>query len=97
VHNAPLHSHPPLKGRTASLRPALLLVLLLPLAPGTATASAGDPTTPGWVRLETRLSVTPEILDTRWSSVVRAPSSLPDYSLSSAAPSAAAQSLSRSK
>jgi hypothetical protein len=89
VRNAQLFSKEPLKGRTWSLRPVLLLALLLPVGPSLAAAAAAqDPTLPGWLRLETNLSVTPEILDTRWSSLVRAPSSVPDYSLASAAPEA---------
>ena len=87
MRKAQLFSKQPLKGRILSLRPVLLLAVLLPAGP-TLAAAAEDPTLPGWLRLETSLSVTPEILDTRWSSLVRAPSSVPDYSLASAAPEA---------
>jgi len=74
--------------RIAALRPALTLVLLMS-GPGHAhSLGTADPTLAGWLRLETRLSVTPEILDTRWSSLVRGPCSTPDYSLSTAAASA---------
>jgi hypothetical protein len=73
---------------------APLFTLLAPLAAAGATPSA-DPTAPGWVRLETNLNVTAEILDTHWSSLVRAPSSLPDYSLASATQAAAWAEVSR--
>jgi len=42
-----------------------------------------------WLQLETGLSVSRETLDTRWSSVARAPSLAPDYSVGSARPWAA--------
>lgn len=44
---------------------------------------------PSWPQLETRLSVSREALDTRWSAVARPPSSAPDYSVGSARPWAA--------
>jgi hypothetical protein len=97
VRNGPLYSQVPLAGRNASSRPVFALALLLALlqmSPRDAAAAAGDPTATGWLHLETDLSVTPEILDTRWSSLVRAPSSTPDYSLASAAPAAAWSALS---
>ena len=45
--------------------------------------SAANPIspTPSWLQLETDLTVDREVIDTRWSSVVRPPSSHPDYSL----------------
>ncbi|HXW65964.1 MAG TPA: hypothetical protein VEK74_12835, partial [Burkholderiaceae bacterium] len=42
---------------------------------------------PSWVQLETDLSVDREVIDTRWSAVVRTPASAPDYSLASEASS----------
>lgn len=42
---------------------------------------------PSWVQLDTDLSVDREVINTRWSSVVRAPGSAPDYSLAGGGPS----------
>jgi len=41
---------------------------------------------PSWVQLDTELSVDQEVINTRWSSVVRSPGSAPDYSLASETP-----------
>jgi len=59
------------------------LALLLCLGAGAARAAEAAPNAavPSWLQLETDLSVDREVIDTRWSSVVRAPSSAPDYSL----------------
>ncbi len=45
-----------------------------------------DSSQPGWLQLETSLTVTPEVLETRWTSLVRLPNSRPDYSLAATAP-----------
>ncbi len=56
-------------------------------------AMAGPPaaqlasTLPGWLQLETGLTVTPEVLQARWTALVRVPAARADYSL--AAPAAA--------
>lgn len=59
------------------------LALSLLLGSGFLQALAAGPIRPipSWVQLETDLSVDREVIDTRWSSVVRAPASAPDYSL----------------
>ena len=66
---------------------------------GSTSAVLADPVpiepTPSWLQLESGLSVDRETLDTRWSSVVRIPSSPPDYSLTSELPRASWNSLNR--
>ncbi len=55
-------------------------------APPGAPVPALDDSRPGWLQLETSLSVTPEILEARWTSLVRLPSAPPDYALAAATP-----------
>jgi len=73
----------------------IALALLLDSGSAQAGEIGSGTTTPGWLQLETDLSVNPEVLDTRWSSVVRLPSSAPDYSLASAEPLASWSTWSR--
>ena len=78
---------------------AAALVLQLPQAPVLAAAEPTWPLAPrplpGWLQSETDLMVTPEIVQSRWSSLVRLPNSRPSYTLSSA-PAAAWTSLAHS-
>ena len=55
-------------------------------APPGVPVPALDDSRPGWLQLETSLSVTPEILETRWTSLVRLPNARPDYALAAATP-----------
>ncbi len=62
--------------------------ILLLTGAGIARASTGEEFaapgwTPSWLWLDTDLNVSREALDTHWSSLVRLPSSKPDYSLAS--------------
>lgn len=70
----------------SALAPALALALGAPVF--AAQRSAAEVALSGWARMETRLRLTDEMLDTRWSSLVRAPNSAPDYSLATIAASA---------
>jgi hypothetical protein len=49
-----------------------------------AGSDAPPGSVPSWVQLDTALTVNREVLDTRWSTLVRTPASRPDYSLLSA-------------
>lgn len=66
--------------------PSCALALALLLAAPCRAQGPAAPLLPGWPGIETRLNVTAEMLDTRWSSLVRTPSSAPDYSLASQSP-----------
>lgn len=59
----------------------LALFLCLGAAFGHSVAASAADSIPSWVQLDTDLSVDPQVIDTRWSSVVRTPASAPDYSL----------------
>jgi len=83
MRNAQSFPATPLRDRTRWFRPALVVALVLAAAGVARAGPDPDPTRSGWLRLETSLSVTAEMLDTRWSSLVRTPSSPPDYSLAS--------------
>lgn len=65
-------------------RGALALALLLGMPAHASERSPAETALPGWARMETRLSLTPEMLESRWTSLVRAPNSAPDYSLATA-------------
>ena len=62
-------------------RLALFLCVGAGFEHGAAANSSGA--MPSWVQLDTDLSVDPEVINSRWSSVVRTPASTPDYSLAS--------------
>jgi hypothetical protein len=66
-------------------RGAWPLGLFLCLGAGFERGAAADPIwlRTSWVQLDTDLSVDREVIDTRWSSVVRASALAPEYSLSS--------------
>lgn len=72
-------------GRSAR-RSWVLAALIVSLGgSGAGRAAAAEAAgTPSWLQLETDLTVSREMLDTRWSSLVRPPSSAPDYSLAAA-------------
>lgn len=53
-------------------------------APPGQTAAALEDSRPGWLQLETSLRVTPEVLESRWTSLVRRPGARPDYALAPA-------------
>jgi len=80
----------PIRHAAARMARAVALALVLPLAHAPVRAaplpawSLGPRPLPGWLQSETDLMVTPEIVQSRWSSLVRLPNSRPSYALSSA-------------
>ncbi len=80
---------PTVPQRRHTLRCALALALSVAVWGEARGGGPLEPVLAGWPGIETRLKVTAEMLDTHWTSLVRAPDSAPDYSL--AAPAAGAR------